>query len=492
VIAPRRQCGVIIMAAILDDRGRWQADPSARIAQTASQLRGLVDAGVGDPFQFAGPNERVPLAAVRYWEDTIAAQGPVINGRAKLELGDDGRMFLNIEPSDGSPTIKVEVEGTPVIASGFPPERIPGTPRNMTPEKALGDVKKVLDGILADPATPRELKTRVQAAQRELEPLSGVRQGRTSREQDLAKARKILGRYGLERAVHDGSGDAHQMLLAGEKWYQMRSAAPGRVFLGDEANLTSLDPKATNDWVIAGTGGTGVSAAEIILAGNPAARVSMVGRDAPAGLLEHDQFQALLKAHADPQTVAAIASAGGPPIDASGSDGRLSVVFGVDLAAPTRTNRTYRAAAGTPDGYDPRRNNPFVGGGYVAAIGREGQLPPMVAEMVAAAKRKGLLQEALPLFDADDQYIGYRVRILDARGNTVQSMDVTGAASRFMPWEMLPQGISDPVRAEMRAKVEAASDLDAPPESGNFDGGFVSSATQAARYGRHRRKPSGP
>jgi hypothetical protein len=68
---------------------------------------------------------------------------------------------------------------------------------------------------------------------------------------------------------------------------------------------------------------------------------------------------------------------------------------------------------------------------------------------------------------------------LDAAGIELRQLDITGAASRFPPWDLLDGDV-----AAERAKFSKASDLDAPPESGNFDGGFVSSATQASRYAK--------
>lgn len=82
-----------------------------------------------------------------------------------------------------------------------------------------------------------------------------------------------------------------------------------------------------------------------------------------------------------------------------------------------------------------------------------------------------------PMYDFDGRYTHYRLFAFDANGGELCHMDVTGAASRFPPWEFF-EGARN--AAEKRFRI--ASDLDAPPESGNFDGGFVSSATQASRY----------
>ena len=44
----------------------------------------------------------------------------------------------------------------------------------------------------------------------------------------------------------------------------------------------------------------------------------------------------------------------------------------------------------------------------------------------------------------------------------------------------------DGERADARERFARASDMDAPPESGNFDAGFASTAVQAARYAVQR------
>ncbi|HLL22296.1 MAG TPA: DUF4157 domain-containing protein, partial [Kofleriaceae bacterium] len=62
--APQLGAGAALAARepgrlLVDARGRWQVDGSEYIAQTADQLRGLIDAGIGDPYQFADRNNRV-------------------------------------------------------------------------------------------------------------------------------------------------------------------------------------------------------------------------------------------------------------------------------------------------------------------------------------------------------------------------------------------------------------------------------------------------
>jgi len=80
------------------------------------------------------------------------------------------------------------------------------------------------------------------------------------------------------------------------------------------------------------------------------------------------------------------------------------------------------------------------------------------------------------LRDRDGYYVGYRLVFPDG-----QMADVVGAASRFPPPNV--QFPREDVRFFGRASV-----IDAPSESGNFDGGFGPSAVQAHRYSQARRR----
>ena len=134
-----------------------------------------------------------------------------------------------------------------------------------------------------------------------------------------------------------------------------------------------------------------------------------------------------------------------------------------------------------PDGYDAE-NNPLVGsGGYISSIGRDIQLPPVAAELKRAVETGGGHMTMELIWDKRNQYVGYRLIARNKAGEKLRALDVTGAASRFPPWELMDAKKID----EQRKRYNEASDLDAPPESGNFDGGYVASATQAARYARH-------
>jgi hypothetical protein len=324
-------------ALLIDARGRWQADASDRIAQTAQQLAGLKDAGIGDPFQFAQPDERVPMSAVRYWEDSIAAQGPVIDGEVVgMSFTDDGRTILAVQPKEGGPVLHLEVEGAGNISAstGFPVERIPGTPRGMSPDRAIEQIKAKLHGFIDDPATKSGRKAQARGALAEIETLSGQETTPGQREHDLAKAHDALERHGLDAAIKNDAAtkDAHEMVVAGDKWADLEKTHPDKIVLGDMANLERFDPTVTDKWIIGGPGGTGISAAEIVLAKNEHAHVTMVGDTPPDGLMENDQFRSVLKAHADQQTVDLVKKLFG--VNITKGDGRFSLVFGVSVETP--------------------------------------------------------------------------------------------------------------------------------------------------------------
>jgi hypothetical protein len=93
-----------------------------------------------------------------------------------------------------------------------------------------------------------------------------------------------------------------------------------------------------------------------------------------------------------------------------------------------------------------------------------------------------------PLF-YDRQYVGYQVRFVSARGEPRGVVHVTGAASRFLPFEdarQRPDGVND----EDFDRAERAAALDAPPESGGFAGGLAATATQTSHYATARRTDS--
>jgi hypothetical protein len=109
----------------------------------------------------------------------------------------------------------------------------------------------------------------------------------------------------------------------------------------------------------------------------------------------------------------------------------------------------------------------MVGGGYISAIGRDGQLPLVVAALRDSVDAQGRKMTMEPMYDRNNQYTHCKVTAWSAADATFQTIDGTGAASRFPPWELFDGGAQALKRAQ--GQFSAASDLDAPPESGHFD-----------------------
>jgi hypothetical protein len=228
-----------------------------------------------------------------------------------------------------------------------------------------------------------------------------------------------------------------QTAAAETAWNDLKAAHPGKVFLGDEANLVSFDPKVSNEWIIAGTGGTSVSTAEIILEGNPGARVKMVGSALTPGLATNPQYLGMqAKFGARFETITGV------------NVGTLGSVGGkIDLAG-------------------------HQGDAVVSALGGRNRVPPAIEKAVQDHLAvPGNKVKGVALRDTDGYFLGYRL-VFEPSGHKV---DVTGSASRFPPLDI---EFSPKDRKFMRS----SSASDAPAESGNFDGGFAASAEQAARY----------
>jgi hypothetical protein len=489
---------------LIDKRGRWQADAGDKIAQTTDQLRGLKDAGIGDPYQFAKPGERVPMQAVTFWQDSIAAQGPVIDGEVvSVRMDEHGNQIIKIRPADGA-TIEVKVEGDLTIATGFPPERLPGTPRtprgtaDMNPEVAVTNVKTRLQQIAADTNSAPAAQARAadaRAALAELEQVRGRETQKGQREADMTSVENTLKNHHLEDVLSDQYTKA--MVENGAEWNKLRTDHPDKFVLGDDANLNTLDAHASNKWIIGGPGGTSISAAEIILNKNTASHVTMAGDTPPPGLIDNDQFVEVVRKYGDPQTCALLKQLGGPEL-VSISD-RFSLALNLEIGVPkidadgtVRVTGSIKGAAGSsqitdstvPPGYT-EANNPLKGGAYVSSIGRAGQIPPVAAELMDSVQEMGGQVKMRMKYDNDQQYIGYDLVAYGRSQNgqappELRSISVTGAASRFPPWDLF-EG-SEVQKADAITQYNVATEMDAPSESGNFNAGYVASAAQAKRY----------
>lgn len=102
------------------------ARPEDPTPVTSDEYRGLAALGFGDPYQFAAPGQRLPMAAFLTWENTRASAGEVIDGRATLWFERDGRIMLRVDPSAGGPPLDLPVDGVPVVATRCPHQRHPG------------------------------------------------------------------------------------------------------------------------------------------------------------------------------------------------------------------------------------------------------------------------------------------------------------------------------------------------------------------------------
>ena len=487
---------------LVDLRGRWQADGNADIAQTAQQLAELYRARFGDTRQVAGPNERVPLEAIRFWEDSIAAMGPVIDGGGALRMEGE-RMLLDIKPTDGSPGLTIEVGGTPTVATGFVPEAVPGAPR-MNMVDVVTTMERQLRDIVDDAAVTAEVRDAAQVA------LVHLREVKTPRATDGALADALGGPHAdelkQELRARDtggkvGSGgkapvktkEALGVAESGKKWAELKQAdaADGvdQIAFGDEANLewrvtqmlAQVDGKlhASKDKpirvVIAGAGGTAVSAAEMILA-RPNTTITMLGRDTPAGLLKNGQFMTLATTHAD----AALAKELGIPP----GDGRLKMYLKSDI------NFDVPTPIANPDGtqsfqaYPSRdgHSGEFVGDIYVVSAGRAEQTPPIVSDLILQTQRAGGSVSYRGDFDADGQYTGYSVVL--TVGRHVRELKVTGAASRYAPSGGIKAGRGGTKTAERMGKASGSGrdSNDAPAATGTFAGGAAASGVQGSRH----------
>jgi hypothetical protein len=432
---------------LVDARGRWHVDPIEAIVQSADQVRHLRQSGMGDPYQFADPRQRVPLPALQLWEDTAAVRGPLVDGRAELRVGAEGRLLAEISPADGSDPVTVEVKGSPLIATGIPPEIVPGADRQVpTVPEATEHLAEGLAALGAPEA----------AAARDR--LLSLPEGQDRAAASLA----VLADAGVSDSLA-ASGDprvagAMETLRATAAWEEARAAAPGRVLMGDEVGDGDYDPSVAKDWVIAGVGGAAIANAEIILQARPDSRVFMVGKDAPFVLHNDAQYTALRAKH-----------------DAEyGGDGRLVTFSGRYLGAVgmvTAPDGRVRLAALDSTG----RSLGVEGDAYVACLGRVSRLPHAVDSVESWARSAGGEVRGELRFDKDRQYLGYRVEF-EAHGQR-HACDVTGAASRMLPTHVFGR--------EDTARLAALNDKTTPPESGNVAAGFMATALQGSHLAQH-------
>ncbi|MEU6278103.1 hypothetical protein ABZ871_37770, partial [Streptomyces populi] len=426
-------------ALLVDARGRWHLDPGQGIVQSPDQTRDMRTNGMGDAHQFADPTARVPRDAVRLWEDQLAVRGPVVDGTAALLPGQDGRLYTHIRPADGSPDLYVKVEGTPTVATGLPPEMVPGVDR-----RDAVDLPEALDAV------------------RGQLPVGSPAHARLTGEVSAERALQVLREEGMLDGLRSGGGAraALQTLDATAQWERARAAAPGRVFIGDEIAEGRFDARAAGaegapkTWLVAGAGGTGVANAEIILEADPEARVTIYGPNLPPALENQVQFTALRERF----------------VSEYGGDGRLTI----DIHPDNRVGAVQMSLG--PDGKPRFREGRVEADAYVASLGRTAPMPEALRALSERTRAGGGQVRGDLMFDRDRQYLGYGVTF--EAGGRQHRVEVTGAASQLLPRDVFPR--------DTQAALTAMAVRQVPSQSGNAAPGFAPVAEQTARLAEAR------
>lgn len=491
---------------LVDARGRWQKDGSENLAQVGQQLQDLYRARFGDVREAAAPGERIPLDAIRYWEDSIAAQGEVIDGHGTLRV-ENGKLLLEITPLDGSEKLILEVGGTYSTAPGFPDERFLGAAFSMPASEAILAIDRGLREL--QPKYP-EPTSRLLA---ELAKVHGVRDADLSRVDailatappELVNEMKALKKDGLGQRIDTGMKSAHARTEWDRRVAIDAQDGERQMFSGKESNHEDIKKTAKRFddikrvWTIAGTSGNAVSAAEIILDNTKHAEVVMVGRDTPEGLFRNGQFRQMAERYGRPN-LQEHAERDGIVLDLSKSEKRLDVFVNKDLDfttpefstghdRPQRIELRTRTKKGliTPV---KKGQDAIAGDMLVVALGSPGQFPTEIGALAMQARRAdpGNVDHPEPTkrpvwveadFATDGRYLGYTVHIrLDGQP---RRFEVRGAASRagFIPEaEFMRMGSKG---REQIDRIGRANVDDAPSKSGNFPGGLSPTTTQTSQ-----------
>ncbi|WP_062645034.1 hypothetical protein [Streptomyces maremycinicus] len=451
-------------ALLVDGAGRWHLDPGNGIVQSADQDRDLAQWMGVDPYAAVeDPRHRISIHAVRVWEDQLATQGDVVNGHARLRLGRDGELLAEIRGSgpDGQESatpLWVACDGTPSIATGLTPDVVPGMARGRTGVESRAEAVRLISDRL------RELEGQGTAHAGE------VRAWLTQAERGGADTRTVLEALDssmLKEALSAGlEGDAaarmtncFTALESTRKWEAAREAAAGRALLGDEVAENRFDPHAAQHWIIAGSGGTGVANAEIILRENPDAYVTIVGSNPPAALRHQVQYPEMLARYG------------------TGENPRLTIgrtELGAVETYRHENGETWFQADYVVEATGERRTARAAG--YVSSLGRTNPLPPALQVLADEVRDRGGQISGDLLFDRDDQYIGYGLTFtVDGREHRV---DVDGAAS----WQ-LPREVFAP-ETGLQAALNGMGLRGLPSETGNAAPGFSPIARQSALRAR--------
>ncbi|WP_230195111.1 hypothetical protein [Streptomyces coriariae] len=454
-------------ALLVDGAGRWHLDPGAGIVQSADQDRDLVQWMGVDPYSAVeDPRHRISIHAVRVWEDQLATQGDVVNGHARLRLGQNGELLAEVrtlgeDGAESATPLWVACDGTPSIATGLTPELVPGMPRGEFAVESRGEAVRLISDRL------RELEGQGFAGAGEM------RAWLTRAERSGTDAGTVLGALNsyaeLKDALSAGLGAADEARMGNcftaldstQKWEAARKAAEGRALLGDEVAESRFDPHAAREWIVVGSGGTAVANAEIILIQNPDAHVTIIGSRPPPALQHQVQFPAMEAKFGHGE----------------GGEKRLSFV-----EARVGAIETYQDEKG-----ETRFQVPYVekgtkeqrvarSDGYVTSLGRTNPLPPALQVLADEVRDRGGEISGDLLFDKDDQYIGYGLTFaVDGREHRV---DVDGAAS----WQ-LPREIFTP-ETGIQGQLNGMGVRGLPSETGNAAPGFSPIARQSALRAR--------
>ncbi|UUU23822.1 hypothetical protein [Streptomyces sp. DSM 40750] len=454
-------------ALLIDGAGRWHLDPGRGIVQSADQDRDLAEwMGVDPHSTVERPGDRLPIHAVRVWEDQLATRGDVVNGHARLRLGRNGELLAEIQRlgADGkesdAPPLWVACAGTPSIATGLTPEVVPGMPRGDFAVESRSEAVRLIGDRL------REL---------EGQGLPGAGETRawlTQAERGGADARTVLGALkssplldaltaglGADKARLDNCFTA---LGSTAEWESAREEAPGRVLLGDEVAENRFDARQAEHWAVAGSGGTGVANAEIILMQNPNAHVTIIGSPPPPALDHQVQFPDMRKKYGER------------------GEGRLTFIPARVGAIKTyfddqKRKTCFEIPYVEGEGENERRQV-LQTDGYVANLGRTNPLPPALQVLANEVRDRGGEISGALQFDKDDQYIGYGLTFtVDGHEHRV---DVDGAAS----WQLPREVFAPETGLQLQLNEMGARGL--PAETGNASPGFAPIARQSALRAR--------
>ncbi|WP_329538418.1 hypothetical protein OG568_60100 (plasmid) [Streptomyces sp. NBC_01450] len=421
-------------ALLIDARGRWHLDPGEGIFQSADQVRDTRAIGLGYSHQFTDPTSRVTMQAVQLWEDTLASRGPLVDGSARLVAGEDGNLWAHIVPNDGSESVRVRVEGVPTVATGIPPQLIPGADLAVPTIAAVHDR---LHKTLPDDSPAHEQLTAVATARETLE---------------------VLQQENSENALRadPSAGAAMRTLDATVKWDDARETLPGKVLLGDAVSDNKFDPHIANSWLISGASGNAISAAEIILEANPNAKVAIVGSNIPPILFEQIPLRVARERYEA----------------AYGGDGRLSFHI-----APGNRARdipiTYNS-----EGEARFRVGDVEAEAYIASLARTAPVPEAVQGLNRWIHTSNGNLEGDLMFDKNSQYLGYSLTF-QGKGSEHQ-VHVTGAASGFLPNTAFSPQVQNALN-DMGARQ-------VPLQSGSPAVGFAPTAWQSILLAKARQK----